>query len=80
MVNGMAFSDRLLLQYLQNKATHVDGVRLVYELIAAETGMSVMTVRRAAGRLQFAGLISLTREPGDCYIYKVLSDDRQQSA
>ena len=78
--DGMAFSDRLLLEFFRSNASHEEGVRLRYRDIAAHTGISEPTVQRATTRLHTAGLISREREAGDCYIYKVLSDDRQQSA
>lgn len=74
-VQFVTFSDRLLLQYIQSKASHLGEVRLRYEEIARQTGMSYMTVRRAVCRLHDAGLISRQREPGDSYTYRVTNDE-----
>lgn len=75
----MAFSDRLLLDFLRHRANHLEGTRLGYEELARRTGISERTVRRAVGRLHNAGLIVITREPGDSYTYRVVNHEQQSA-
>lgn len=72
-VHGMTFSDQLLLQYLQVKASHCDGVHLRYEEIVLATGMSPKTVQRSMCRLENAGLIIRIPYVGKSYLYKVIN-------
>lgn len=77
--HAMAFSDRLLLEFLRHKASHLEGTRLRYEELARHTGISERTVRRSVNRLSDAGLIVITREPGDSYVYRVVNSEQQSA-
>lgn len=73
-IDAMPFSDRLLLEFFHR--IQANGVRLRYLEIAEQTGVSKATVCRSITRLHAAGLISITREPGDSYTYQVTNDQR----
>jgi DNA-binding transcriptional ArsR family regulator len=64
------YSDVLLLSYLKEQCGDA-ALELRYATIAIATGISIRTVRRATRRLADAGLISVQREPGDRYTYRV---------
>lgn len=71
MVESVTYSDVVLLNYLKHQCGEL-ALELRYATIAVATGMSIRTVRRATRRLCDAGLISLQREPGDRYTYRVI--------
>ena len=75
LVEAMTYSDVLLLQYLKRCAPVGEEFTLAHTEAAEHTGISFATVRRAALRLETAGIIS--RRPGiaNLYIYKVNHDE-----
>lgn len=70
VLNAVAYSDMILLDYLRKRAAD-SALRLSYADIASATGVTLRTVQRAIPRLENAGLISIEREPGDRYTYRV---------
>lgn len=69
---SMAFSDRIVLDYLDAACADSPEVTLRLKDIAEDTNVSFPTVQRALKRLEQSGAIERERQTAYIYTYKVV--------
>jgi DNA-binding Lrp family transcriptional regulator len=78
LVDSVTYSDHLLLYYLRSHA--VSPLTISYAALSLAVGIPERTIRRAALRLEVAGLIKRIPSYGNVYSFEVINEHSQQSA